>query len=65
MFKDCLKIENKIRKKLTRKQKMSVYSSIDLLVGFPAPWPDFVSTLIIRGWVWPWWSSLKIDQLLN
>ena len=33
----------------TRKQKMSVYSSMDLLVGLPAPWPDFVSTLIIRG----------------
>jgi hypothetical protein len=33
---------------------MSVYSSIDLVVGFPAPWPDLVSTRTSRGCFWPW-----------
>ena len=36
----------------TRKLNMSVYSSMVLDVGLPAPWPAFVSTLIMRGRAW-------------
>jgi hypothetical protein len=36
---------------LIRKQKMSVYSSMLLEVGLPAPWPAFVSRRIISGFV--------------
>ena len=38
----------------TRKLNMSAYSSIDLVVGLPAPWPDLVSTRTIRGEPWAW-----------
>ena len=38
---------------LMRKQNMSVYSSILLVVGLPAPWPAFVSSRIISGFLWP------------
>ncbi len=42
---------NSIRRARTRKQKESAFSSMALLVGFPAPCPAFVSTRISSGFV--------------